>query len=163
MEIITPEGLSWNPYCESYADNENAMTNAIGELLPSEYIHHKLIKEEDYPSIDAVFGLESINQYDDIVIVSAMRAVEEGSPPLNCYNAAISAVSTDAVKLNSIDKEYVYKSMPTQQDQVSALLSAISTALDLFTFANKLMRWFLPTIYLKLGVLMRIRPNGQLM
>ena len=59
--IITPEGSSWNPYCESYADNKDAMTNAVGDLLPSEYIHRKLIKEEDYPSIDAVFGLEGID------------------------------------------------------------------------------------------------------
>ena len=64
--------------------------------------------------------------------------MEEESPPLNCYNAAISAVSTDAVKLNSIEKEYVYESMPTQQDQVSATLSAMRTALDPFKFANKL-------------------------
>ena len=66
------------------------MTNAIRELLQSEYIHCKLIKEEYYPSIDAVFGLESIDQYDDIVIVSAMKAVEEESPPLNGYDAAMS-------------------------------------------------------------------------
>lgn len=30
--IITPEGSSWNPYCESYADNEDAMTNAVCNL-----------------------------------------------------------------------------------------------------------------------------------
>ena len=59
--MITQEGSSWNPYCESYADNEDAMTNAVGDLLPSEYIHCELIKEEDYPSISAVFGLEGIN------------------------------------------------------------------------------------------------------
>ena len=58
--IITPEG-SWNPYCESYADNESAMTNAVGDLLPSEYIHRELIIIEDYPSIDAVLGLDSID------------------------------------------------------------------------------------------------------
>ena len=33
--IITPEGSSWNPYCKSYADNEDALTNAVGDLLPS--------------------------------------------------------------------------------------------------------------------------------
>ena len=47
-----------------------------------------------------------------------MKTVEEESPSLNGYDAAISVVSTDAVKLNSIDKQYVYESMPTQQDQV---------------------------------------------
>ena len=44
----------------------------------------------------------------------------------------------DAVKLNGIDKEYVYDSMPTQQDQVAGSLSSISAALDPFTFANEL-------------------------
>ena len=52
------------------------MTNAVGDLLPSEYIHRELTKDEDYPSIDVVFGLESIDQHDDIAIVLAMRAME---------------------------------------------------------------------------------------
>ena len=64
--------------------------------------------------------------------------MEEESPPLNCFDAVVSVVSMNAVKLNSIDKEYVYDSMPTQQDQVAASLSSISAALDPFTFANGL-------------------------
>ena len=49
-----------------------------------------------------------------------------------------SVLSSNAVKLNSIETEYVYESTPHQQDQVSATLSAMSTALDPFMFANKL-------------------------
>ena len=66
-----------------------------------------------------------------------MRTVEEESPSLNGYDAAISAVSNEAVTLNSIEKEYVFESMPTQQDKISATLTAMSTALDPFMFANQ--------------------------
>ena len=72
--------------------------------------------DDDHPSIDAVLGLESIDRQDDIAIVSAMRVMEEESPPLDCFDAAVSAVSINAVKLNGIDNEYVYDSMPTQHD-----------------------------------------------
>ena len=50
--IITPEGIPWNPCDKTYAHNKPSMTNAKGDLLPSEYIHHKLIVNDDYPSID---------------------------------------------------------------------------------------------------------------
>ena len=81
--VITLEGSSWNPYCDSYAENEDSMTNAVGDLLPSECIHRELITDGDHPSIDAVFGLESIDRHNDIAIVSAMRVMEEESPPLD--------------------------------------------------------------------------------
>ena len=64
--------------------------------------------------------------------------MEEESPPLDCFDAAVSAVSMNAVKLNGIDKAYVYDSMPTQQDQVTGSLSFISAALDPFMFTNGL-------------------------
>jgi hypothetical protein len=53
-----------------------------------------------------------------------MKTVE-GSPSLNCFDAAISAVSMNAVALNGMNKEYVYDSMPNQQNQViySTMLS----------------------------------------
>ena len=67
--------------------------------------------------IDEVSGLESNDRHDDIAIASAMKTVE-GSPSLNCFDAAISAVSMNAVALNGMNKEYVYDSMPNQQEQV---------------------------------------------
>ena len=94
------------------------MTNAVDDLLPNEYIHRELISDEDHPSIDAVLGLESIDRHDDVAIISAMRVMEEESPPLDCFDAAISAVSMNTVALNGMNKEYVYDSMPNQQDQV---------------------------------------------
>ena len=45
--VITPEGSSWNPYCDSYDENKDSMTNAVGDLLPSKYIHRELIMDED--------------------------------------------------------------------------------------------------------------------
>lgn len=51
--IITPKGPFQNLYHrESYADDEDAIANAIGDLLPSKYIHCGLLMEEDHPSID---------------------------------------------------------------------------------------------------------------
>jgi hypothetical protein len=92
--------------------------------------------DEDHPSIDVVFGLESIDRHDDIAIISAMRGFEKDSPPLNCFDATVSVVSMNAVKLNSIDRKHVYDSMPIQQDQVAGSLSSISAALDPFTFTK---------------------------
>ena len=115
------------------------MTNAVGDLLPSEYIHREIISDDDHPSIDAVLGLEIIDRHDDVAIVSAMRVMEGKSPPLDCFDAAVSAVSMNEVTLNGIDKEYVYDLMPTQQDQVAGSLSSISGDLDPFTFTNKLL------------------------
>jgi hypothetical protein len=115
--VITPEGSSWNPYCDSYADNEDSMTNAVGDLLPSEYIHREIISDEDHPCIDTVLGVESIDRYDDVAIISAMREMEEKSPPLDCFDAAIRAASKDAVTLNGIDKEYVYDAYSTRSSR----------------------------------------------
>jgi len=52
-------------------------------MMDTKYIHRELIIEENYPSINVVLGFESIDRYDDIAIISAMRAVEEEPPLLN--------------------------------------------------------------------------------
>ena len=45
--VITPKGRTWNPYCESFAKNEDTFTDDDGRLLPSEYIYRELIDDED--------------------------------------------------------------------------------------------------------------------
>ena len=37
--VITPEGRTWNPYCESFATNEAAFTDEKSRLLASKYMH----------------------------------------------------------------------------------------------------------------------------
>ena len=37
--VLTPEGKTWNPYCESFAKNESTFTDNKGNLVPSDYVH----------------------------------------------------------------------------------------------------------------------------
>ena len=50
--VMTPEGAAWEPYDESYASNEAALTNQKGEMRPPKYELKKIVTGEDYPNID---------------------------------------------------------------------------------------------------------------
>ena len=79
-----------------YADDKGAIMLLVICYQVNTYIAKT--KDEEYSSIDAVFGLESIDRHDDIAIASAMRTVGEESPSLKCYDATPSEISNDAVK-----------------------------------------------------------------
>ena len=57
--LVTPKGITWNPYNETFADNEALMTNAKRDLLPSEYICHELMVDDDHPKIDLVLAMDN--------------------------------------------------------------------------------------------------------
>ena len=103
--FITPEGVTWEPYDESYADNEAALTNKKGEMLPPSYELKEFVTEEDYPNIDSVMVMnDAVNRHDrDAVIATfAVQDVDFDEEGIG-INLRMSEVATAAVKPFSLD------------------------------------------------------------
>ena len=63
--VMTPEGATQEPYDESYASNEAALTNQKGEIRPPKYELKEFVIEDDYPNMDPVLVMpDAVNRHD---------------------------------------------------------------------------------------------------
>ena len=104
--VITPEGRTWNPYCESFAKNEDAFTDYGDILFPSEYIYQELIDDEDL-NHDTLDWL-------DVGVV--LVACEDLNQPLKLFTVEREVASTMA------DSLMIHEDMRNCPDQLKMRL-----------------------------------------
>ena len=147
LVFITPEGSSWNPHCESYADNEASLTNFRGEVLASSYRYKDMLKSDDFPSINTALG--EVETHDrltkhgfDVMINSVQVHVSKSIFDHQEVQSAMSAVCSAAPALCSIDVNEIGTSYDRQikmeDDDVAIKLSSISNTLDPVSFCDAL-------------------------
>lgn len=144
--LITREGVTWNPYEETYAVNEASLTDVQGNLLPSEYIHCELIIEDDYGIIGAVLVMDNhVDRFNTTRIVSAVRLLDGKPSPSDSHGALppvvvsdMSELVSEALTLSSIDWNPVYDPMPIKQDEIFDVLLSVNNSLDPLSFSNSL-------------------------
>ena len=137
---MTPEGVTWEPYDKSYADNEPALTNNKGEMLPPRYELKEFVTEEDYPKINLVMGMDdAVNRHDKdaVIAVFAVQDVDFDEEGIG-INLRMSEVAAAAVKPFSVDWNPAYESMPVGQDHVGTIISSVSNTLDPLSFYDTL-------------------------
>ena len=118
VDLITPEG-AWNPYDETFAENEASLTDTRGYLLPNSYIHREIIVDENCPSIESVLAMNNpIDRFDTQGVVLAVSLLGKAFSSEEIFPtaviSAVSEVASQAITLEGIEVLPLYKQIPVK-------------------------------------------------
>ena len=97
--FITPDSTTWNPYCDSFAKNEESLVNFQGEISEPSRHQHYLMESDDMSSSMFELSSVSVNDWNE-----AISAVTENAfvADTQLYDRLVDDVSTLANSLELI-------------------------------------------------------------